>query len=65
MAETFDRELRRILREAGCTVVRPSKGSHEIWSSPITRRSFTVPVGTVSRHTASAVLKQAGLPKRF
>jgi predicted RNA binding protein YcfA (HicA-like mRNA interferase family) len=65
MGETFDRELRRLLREAGCTFVRPGKGSHEIWSSPITGRSFTGPVGTVSRHTANAVLKQAGLPKRF
>jgi predicted RNA binding protein YcfA (HicA-like mRNA interferase family) len=62
---TFDRELRRLLREAGCAYVRPAKGSHELWSSPITGKHFTVPQGIVSRHTANAVLKQAGLPKRL
>jgi predicted RNA binding protein YcfA (HicA-like mRNA interferase family) len=65
MPETFDRELRRLLREAGCTFVRPGKGSHEIWHSPITGRRFPVPVGIVSRHTANGVLRQAGLPKAF
>ena len=32
---------------------------------PITQAQFTVPQGIVSRHTANAVLKQAGLPKSF
>jgi Holliday junction resolvase len=30
MPATFDRELRRLLREAGCTFVRAGKGSHQI-----------------------------------
>ena len=55
----------RLLREAGCTYLRPAKGSHDLWHSPVTGRSFTVPQGVVSRHTANAVLKQAGLPKAF
>lgn len=46
-------------------MVRQGKGSHEIWYSPITRRNFPVPVGIVSRHTANAILRQAGLPKAF
>ncbi|MBV8912312.1 MAG: type II toxin-antitoxin system HicA family toxin [Acetobacteraceae bacterium] len=62
---TFDRELSRLLREAGCVHVRPAKGSHELWFSPHTKRHFTVPQGIVSRHTANAVLKQAGLPKKL
>jgi len=62
---TFDRELRRLLLNAGCTCLRPAKGSHELWHSPIMGRAFTVPQGVVSRHTANAVLKQAGLPKAF
>jgi len=62
---TFDRELRRLLVEAGCNYLRPAKGSHELWQSPITGQSFTVPQGIASRHTANAILKQAGLPKAF
>jgi len=65
MAPQFDRELRELLRAAGCTFVRQGRGSHEIWYSPITRRNFAVPVGIPSRHTANAILRQAGLPKAF
>lgn len=65
MAATFDRELRRLLEAAGCEYIRPAKGSHQLWQSPITKRRFTVPVGIVSRFTANEVLKQAGLPKAF
>jgi predicted RNA binding protein YcfA (HicA-like mRNA interferase family) len=46
-------------------MVRPGKGSHEIWHSPITQRNFSLPGTTKSRHTANEVLKQAGLPKAF
>ncbi|AVT80185.1 type II toxin-antitoxin system HicA family toxin [Rhodopseudomonas palustris] len=65
MAPQFDRELRDLLRAAGCTLVRQGKGSHEIWHSPLTDRNFAVPVGIPSRHTANAILRQAGLPKAF
>src|ERR1700686_139772 len=40
MAPQFDRELRELLRTAGCTMVRQGRGSHEIWHSPVTRRNF-------------------------
>lgn len=63
MAATFDRELGVILREAGCAPVR--HGMHEISYSPISKRHVPVPNGVLSRRTANAVLKQAGLPKRF
>jgi predicted RNA binding protein YcfA (HicA-like mRNA interferase family) len=65
MAPQFDRALRDLLREAGCTLVRQGKGSHEIWHSPTTGRNFAVPIGIPSRHTANAILRQAGLPKAF
>ena len=65
MAPQFDKPLRDLLREAGCRLVRQGKGSHEIWHSPITQRNFAVPVGIPSRHTANAILRQAGLPKHF
>jgi predicted RNA binding protein YcfA (HicA-like mRNA interferase family) len=65
MAPQFDRRLRELLRESGCSFVRQGKGSHEIWHSPITKRNFPVPIGITSRHTANAILRQAGLPKAF
>ncbi len=65
MAPQFDRALRELLRAAGCVLVRQGKGSHEIWHSPITKRNFPVPIGIASRHTANAILRQAGLPKAF
>lgn len=36
-------ELLRHLKKAGCYKVREGKGSHEIWSSPITGKEFSVP----------------------
>ena len=58
-------ELKELLRKAGCDYVRPGKGDHEIWYSPVSKRHFTVDHGTKSRHTANETLKQAGLPKAF
>jgi hypothetical protein len=65
VAPQFDRALRELLRAADCTLVRQGRGPHEIWHSPITQRNFAVPVGIPSRHTANAILRQAGLPKVF
>lgn len=58
-------ELKRLLKGAGCNFEKPGKGDHEIWYSPLTKRRFTVDGNIKSRHTANAVLKQAGLPKHF
>jgi hypothetical protein len=57
--------LKQHLREAGCHFDRQGKGDHEIWFSPITGIRFAVDNSIKSRHTANAVLKQAGLPKKF
>ena len=35
-------ELERILREAGCSFVRPGRGDHAIWFSPISQQRFPV-----------------------
>lgn len=64
MADLY-RELVEILRKNGCHLVRPGKGSHEIWYSPTTARNISVPRSTKSRHTANEILKQAGMPKVF
>ncbi len=61
----FAPKLKKVLREAGCYFVRQGKGDHEIWYSPITKRFFVVDSKIRSRHTANAILKQAGLPKQF
>ena len=57
--------LKRLPREAGCYFVRPGKGDHEIWFSPITGRHVTVDGKILSRHTANGVLKQAGLARKL
>jgi hypothetical protein len=61
----YTKDLKKILGEAGCTFERQGKGDHELWYSPITAVRFVVDNAIKSRHTANAVLKQAGLPKRF
>jgi len=63
--ESFTPELKRLLLAAGCEFVRHGKGDHEIWRSPVTQIHFVVDSKIRSRHTANAVLRQAGLPKQF
>ena len=43
----------------------PRASGQGVWYSPITGRKFVVDGKIKSRHTANAVLKQAGLPKKF
>ncbi|MEW6263348.1 MAG: type II toxin-antitoxin system HicA family toxin [Thermodesulfobacteriota bacterium] len=59
------RDLTRVLRQAGCIFAREGKGSHELWFSPITKRTFSVPANIKSHHLANDILKQAGLPKKY
>ena len=65
MSANFTPELLRLLRAAGCQFRRHGKGDHDIWFSPHTGLTFPVDQKIKSRHTANAVLKQAGLPKHF
>lgn len=59
------RELTAILKDAGCYFQREGKGNHEIWFSPKSKRTFTVPSNITSKILANEILKQAGLPKEF
>lgn len=61
----FSPDVKKILKANGCYWVRSGKGDHEIWYSPVSRRNFTVDGKILSRHTANAIMKQAGLPKQF
>ncbi|ENN3094111.1 type II toxin-antitoxin system HicA family toxin [Salmonella enterica] len=58
-------EMKEILLAYECLFVRQGKGSHEIWRSPITNKAFSVPFTIVSRHTANAILRQAGINKKI
>jgi len=61
----YSQQLKEFLKAAGCRFERQGRGDHEIWFSPITKIRFVVDGKIKSRHTANAVLKQAGLPKKF
>lgn len=65
MVKGFYGQITEALKAAGRSFRRHGKGDHEIWYSPITDRTFTVDRGCLSRHTANAVLKQAGIDRRF
>ncbi|MFN3841895.1 MAG: type II toxin-antitoxin system HicA family toxin [Rehaibacterium terrae] len=65
MVESYTDALKRLLRDAGCEFIRHGRGDHEIWRSPLTGLHFVVDGKIKSRHTANAVLRQAGLPKQF
>jgi predicted RNA binding protein YcfA (HicA-like mRNA interferase family) len=45
--------------------VRQGKGDHEIWQSPISGKRFVVDGKIKSRHTANAIMKQAGIDHHF
>ena len=62
---SYEHVVRDHLKENGCWKDRQGKGDHEIWYSPLTRRKFTVDGKIKSRHTANAVMKQAGINKKF
>ncbi|NGP18294.1 type II toxin-antitoxin system HicA family toxin [Devosia aurantiaca] len=65
MVKGFYAQIVDALKAAGCEFRRSGKGDHEIWYSPITNRTFSVDRGSLSRHTANAVMKQAGINKHF
>ena len=64
MAE-YEKKVRDILRENGCSFVRRGKGDHDIWYSPISGAHFPVDTKIKSRHTANAIMRQSGIGYRF
>jgi len=64
MAE-YERKVREVLSEHGCRFHRHGKGDHDIWFSPVSNLYLTVDSKIKSRHTANAILKQAGIDFRF
>jgi len=64
MAE-YERRVRKILSDNGCSFLRRGKGDHDIWYSPITKRGVTVDGKIKSRHTANKILEESGIEFRF
>lgn len=56
---------KRLLANAGWRFLRHAKGDHDIWHDPKSGKKVTVDSKIPSRHTANAILKQAGLEKVF
>lgn len=56
-------QLIEVLKKQGFSLARSAKGSHEIWSKGSIKT--TVPFNCPSRHTANAILKQAGIDHKF
>ena len=61
----YERRVREILTREGCVFHRHGKGDHDIWFSPISQIYFTVDGKIKSRHTANAIMKQAGIDHHF
>ncbi len=64
MAE-YEKKVRDILSQNGCSFIRHGKGDHDIWYSPITDRYVTVDGKIKSKHTANAIMKQSGILHKF
>ena len=64
MAE-FEKKVREKLKENGCYFYRHGKGDHDIWYSPLANHYFPVDSKIKSRHTANAIMKQAGIKHHF
>lgn len=65
MAKNYNSEILKLLRENNCTFVRHGKGDHDIWYSPITKRTFTVDGNIKSKPLANVVMKQSGINHKF
>lgn len=61
MVQGYTAQLKALMRQHGCVFVRQGKGDHEVWSSPHSAKPVIVDGKIMSRHTANAVLKQAGI----
>jgi predicted RNA binding protein YcfA (HicA-like mRNA interferase family) len=62
---SFTPGVKEIFRAHGCFFEQSGKGDHENWYSPDTQRRFPVDGKILSRHTANAILKQAGIASGF
>jgi predicted RNA binding protein YcfA (HicA-like mRNA interferase family) len=60
---SFYPQVKAVLQQHGFSFLKGGKGSHEWWSNG--RVKVQVPFNCYSRHTANAVMKQAGIDHHF
>jgi predicted RNA binding protein YcfA (HicA-like mRNA interferase family) len=65
VVDGFYKEIARIAGENGYRYLMNAKGSHEKWQHAETGKIILVPRNLKSRHTANAILKDMGVPKKF
>lgn len=65
MVDGYYKLVRDIISELGFHYMKNAKGSHEKWKSAETGKILLVPRNLQSRHTANAILKDAGSVKRL
>lgn len=65
MARGFYKEVTDLLKQAGYSKEGNAKGAHEKWSRNGLPRKMIVPRPIKSRHTANAILKDAGIDHKL
>jgi len=65
VAEGFYADVVKELTRLGFAFLKGAKGSHEKWRSDETGVILIVPRTLKSRHTANAILKDAGSKKKL
>ena len=60
----YEQLVKAKLRENGWEFLRSAKGSHEYWGKP-GHKPVTVPKNCKSRHTANAIINEAGIEHKF
>lgn len=63
MAEGYYKDVIKALKAAGYEQSPGGKGSHEKWRGP--KGTMLVPRPLKSRHTANAIMKDAGIDRHF
>ncbi|MCK5197958.1 MAG: type II toxin-antitoxin system HicA family toxin [Spirochaetales bacterium] len=63
--DNYSKKVISVLKKNDCCFERHGKGDHDVWYSSISNKYFPVDSKIKSRHTANAILKQAGLGKQF
>lgn len=61
----YTRALKKELSSNGYSFKRHGKGDHDIWYSPLTNKTLVIDSKIKSRDLANAILKQAGISKKF
>ena len=65
MVDGYYKIVREIVSELGYEYLTNAKGSHEKWRCDTTGKILLVPRNLQSRHTANAILKDAGSERRL